>query len=96
MKTVWTPYPEESDPRRREGHERTVVHPFDFAARPVDPRLIPFAITRNATMVPTLVQNLREYCRSRSPADFEADPAIRKTVERARFRLDAIGEYLRR
>jgi hypothetical protein len=63
--------------------------PFDFAARPLDPRLIPFAITTNATMVPSLVRNLREYCHSLSAVDFEADPAIRETVESARFRLES-------
>jgi hypothetical protein len=86
MKAVWTPFPER-DLRKEEYTNRTYAYPIDLAARPIDPRLMPFAIITNATMVPTLVQNLSKYCRSRSPVDFETEPAIRR-VDLALKRLE--------
>jgi hypothetical protein len=88
-KAVWTPYPEAKLRDKEDEYNKSkIALPFDFAARPIDPCLIPFAITTNATMVPTLVQNLREYCRSRSPGDLEADPAVRESLERAWTQLE--------
>jgi hypothetical protein len=87
---VWKPFPEG---KYLDVRDKSFAYSFDFAARPIDPRLIPFAITKNAAMVPTLVQNLRDYCHLRSPADFEADPANSETVERARIKLESTYDF---
>jgi hypothetical protein len=78
LATAWNPLLKE--PRRRD--EVSTLYPYHLAARPLDPRHLPFAIVKNTQMIPALLQNFRDYCDSPSAhRDFTGDPAVFERIE---------------
>jgi hypothetical protein len=78
LATAWTPLLKEPIPRE----ETSLVNPYHVAARPLDPRHLPFAIVKNTQMTPALLQNFRDYCESPSvQQDFTGDHTISKEIE---------------
>jgi hypothetical protein len=76
---VWRPFrPPDKSSSRADG-----IDPYDVGARPLDPRFLPYAIVRNPAMVPSLIQNLNDYCDALTPDAFPEHQDALERIERA-------------
>jgi hypothetical protein len=88
LATAWNPLL--SEPKLRK--LRSFVNPYHVAARPLDPRHLPFAIVKNTQMIPALLQNFRDYCESPSAyQDFTRDHTIFEQIEVKKNVLAILG-----